>query len=295
MEKKLLVIVGPTASGKSKLAVFLAKKFNGEVVSADSRQVYKYLDIGSGKITKKEMEGIPHHLLDVANPKRKFTVAQYQKLAQKAIEKIMEKKKLPILCGGSGFYIKAVIEGLQIPKVPPDWKFRKKLEKKSAKELYEKLKKLDPERAKTIDPKNKRRLIRALEIIKKLKKVPKLKKIPPPYKILIIGIKKSKKQLKILIKKRLKKRLKKGLIAEVKKLRKYGLSFKRLKEFGLEYKWVALYLEKKISYQEMVKNLLKDIERFAKKQISFFKKLKGVKWVKNYKEAQNLVRRFLLS
>jgi tRNA dimethylallyltransferase len=199
------------------------------------------------------------------------------------------------LCGGSGFYIKAVIEGLQIPKVPPDWKFRKKLEKKSAKELYEKLKKLDPERAKTIDPKNKRRLIRALEIIKKLKKVPKLKKIPPPYKILIIGIKKSKKQLKILIKKRLKKRLKKGLIAEVKKLRKYGLSFKRLKEFGLEYKWVALYLEKKISYQEMVKNLLKDIERFAKKQISFFKKLKGVKWVKNYKEAQNLVRRFLLS
>ena len=165
--KKLVVIVGPNASGKSDLAVKLAKKFNGEVVSADSRQVYKGMDIGTGKITKEEMQGIPHYLLDVASPKRRFSVAQYQKKAIEAIKKIQKKGKLPILCGGTGFYVQAVVDGLVFPKVKPDWKLRKKLEQKSAKGLYEYLKKLDPERAKTIEKDNKRRLIRAIEIVLK--------------------------------------------------------------------------------------------------------------------------------
>ncbi|MDP2967519.1 MAG: tRNA (adenosine(37)-N6)-dimethylallyltransferase MiaA, partial [bacterium] len=168
--KKLIVILGPTASGKSELAVRLAKKFNGEVISADSRQVYKGMDIGTGKITKKEMQNIPHHLLNVTSPKRRFTVAQYRKLALKAIDKIFKKGKIPILCGGTGFYIQAVVDGIVIPEVKPDWRLRSNLEQLSTEELFNRLKKLDPKRAKTIDKKNRRRLIRALEIVIKTKK-----------------------------------------------------------------------------------------------------------------------------
>lgn len=292
--KKLIVILGPTASGKSELAIKLAKKFNSEVISADSRQVYKGMDIGTGKVTKKEMKGIPHYLLDVASPKRKFTVAQYQKLAIKTINKIFRKGKIPILCGGSGFYIQAVVDGLVIPEVPPDWKLRKKLERKPVKELYNILKKIDPQRAKTIEKENPRRLIRAIEIAKKRGRVPILKKKPLPYPILMIGIKKEKKELSLLIKKRLLKRLKKGMIAEVRRLKNSGISFKRLEEFGLEYRWLARYLQKKVTYQEMLEKLQKDIENYAKRQMTWFKKDKRIHWVKNYQEAEKLTKKFLL-
>ncbi|MBU4078319.1 tRNA (adenosine(37)-N6)-dimethylallyltransferase MiaA, partial [Patescibacteria group bacterium] len=166
---KIIVVVGPTASGKSDLAVEIAKKYNGEVVSADSRQVYKGMDIGTGKITQKEMQGIKHYLLDVASPKTRFTVAQYQKKANQAIGEIIKKEKLPILCGGTGFYIQSIVDNIAIPKVKPDLKLRKNLEKQSAEELFEQLKKLDSERAKNIDKYNKRRLIRAIEIVLKTK------------------------------------------------------------------------------------------------------------------------------
>jgi len=149
---KLIVIVGPNASGKSELAVALAKKFNGEVISADSRQVYKGMDIGSGKIKKSETKGIPHHLLDVASPKSVFTVTRYRQLALKAVEKIRRAGKIPILCGGTGFYIQAVIDGITIPQVKPDWKLRQQLEKLPAEKLYSILRKLDPDRAKSIEP-----------------------------------------------------------------------------------------------------------------------------------------------
>ena len=293
MEKKLIVILGPTASGKSELAVKIAKTFNGEVISADSRQVYKGMNIGTGKITKKEMQGIPHHLLDVASPKRKFTVFQYQKLAQKAINKIFKKGKIPILCGGTGFYIQAVVDGIIIPQVPPDWRLRKKLEKKSKKELYQILKKLDPKRAKTIEKENPRRLIRAIEIAKKIGSVPPLNKKPLPYPVLMLGIKKEKKELSSLIKKRLLKRLKSGLIAEVKSLKNSGLSWKRLEEFGLEYRWVARYLQKKINYQGMLEKLQKEIEKFAKRQMTWFKRDKRIIWLKNYKATEKLIKEFL--
>lgn len=295
MEKdKLIVILGPTSSGKSALAVKLAKKFNGEIISADSRQVYKGMDIGTGKMTKSEMRGIPHYLLDVASPKRKFTVVQYRKLALKAINKILKKDKVPFLVGGTGFYIKAVVDGIIIPEVSPDWKLRKKLERKSAEELFEKLKKLDSKRARTIERKNKRRLIRALEIIIKTgKPVPKLKYAPPPYKVLIIGIIKSKKELKKLIKKRLIKRLRVGMLNEVQRLRKSGLSWKRLEEFGLEYKWCSMFLQKKISYKEMVRRLQKEIENYARRQMTWFKRDKRTYWTKNYQETEKLVKGFL--
>ena len=303
--KKIIVILGATASGKSDLAVKIAlwlsskkikKEFKiegAEIISADSRQVYRGMDIGTGKITKEEMKGIPHHLLDVASPKRNFTVAQFVDLAKKAISKIFKKKKIPIICGGTWFYIYALVDGYTFPRVKPDWKLRRKLEKKSKEELFEELKKLDPERAKTIDPHNKRRLIRAIEIAKKLGKVPPLKKQPLPYPVLFLGIEKNFSELKKLIEKRLLKRLKQGMIEEVKKLRESGVSWKKLESFGLEYEWIAKYLQGKIEKEEMIKKLQKDIEKFAKKQIKVFKKDERVVWIKNEREAKKAVRKFL--
>src|SRR3989344_5362132 len=165
MRDMLIVILGPTTSGKTDLSMKLAKRFGGEIVSADSRQVYHRLNIGSGKITNKEMQGIPHYLLGVASPKRKFTVAHYQKLAMSAIKKIQAKGKIPLLVGGSGLYIQSVVDGIVIPEVKPNWKLRQQLEKKSVEELFLMLKNLDPLRSRNIDHKNPRRLIRAIEIV----------------------------------------------------------------------------------------------------------------------------------
>jgi tRNA dimethylallyltransferase len=293
MRKKLIAILGPTASGKTELAIKLAKKFNGEIVSADSRQVYKGMDIGTAKPTKKEMKGIPHHLLNVASPKRKFTIAQYRKLALKAIEKIQKKGKIPFLVGGTWFYIRAIVDGLVIPEVPPDWKLRRKLEKKSPKELYKILKKLDPKRAKTIEKENPRRLIRAIEICKKIGKVPPLKFNPLPYPVLMIGIKRKKKELKERIRKRFFEWLKKGLILEVIRLRKMGVSFKRIEEFGMHYREIAKYLKGEISEKEMIENSIREIQNYAKKQLNWFKKDKRVKWVKDLREAEKLVKKYL--
>jgi tRNA dimethylallyltransferase len=293
LKKKLIVVLGPTASGKTELAIKLAKKFNGEIVNADSRQVYKGMDIGTAKPTKKEMEGIPHHLLDAASPKRKFTIAQYRKLALKAIEKIQRKGKIPFLVGGTWFYIRAIVDGLIIPEVPPNWKLRKELEKKTPKELYKILKKLDPERAKTIEKENKRRLIRAIEICKKIGKVPPLKFNPLPYPVLMIGIKRKKKELMERIRKRFFEWLKRGLILEVINLRKMGVSFERIEEFGMHYREIARYLQGKISEKEMIENSIKEIQNYAKKQLNWFKKDKRVKWINNYREAEKLVRDYL--
>lgn len=290
--KKLIVILGLTASGKTELSIRLAKKFNGEVVSADSRQVYKGMDLGTGKITKKEMESIPHYLLDVASPKKRFSVVQYQKLALGTIEKILKKGKVPFLVGGSPFYLYSIIENWLFPKLKPDRKLREKLEKKTAKELFEMLKKLDKERAKTIEKENKRRLVRAIEIAKKLGRVPPLEK-NLQFNCLLIGIKKSKKELSHLIKTRLKKRFEQGMIEEVKKLLQEGVGWKRLEEFGLEYRWIARYLQNKISREEMIKNLQKDIEKFSKRQMTWFKRDKRIKWLKSYRGTEKLVKNFL--
>lgn len=296
--RKLIVVLGPTASGKSELAVKLAKKFKGEVISADSRQVYRGLDIGTGKITKKEMRGVPHHLLDVASPKRIFTVTNYRKLVLRAIEKIFQKNKLPILCGGTAFFTKAVVEGIMIPEVKPDWKLRKKLGKKPVKELFRMLKKLDPRRARNIDPANPRRLIRAIEIVLTTKKpVPEFQKNPLPYPVLFLGIKKEKKELSSLIRKRLLKRLKKGMLNEVKKLHNPpaggGISWKKLDSFGLEYRWLSLFLQKKITYDEMIERLQKDIEHFAKRQMLWWKHDRRIKWIKKAKQAEKITKKFL--
>ena len=308
MNEKVVVILGPTASGKSDLAVKLAKKFNGEIISADSRQVYKGLDIGSGKVPRDKKpprnhkleaksyfhKGIPHHLLDVANPKEIFTVKQFKKLAQDKIKEIQKRGKLPIICGGSGFYIQAVVDNISLPEVEPNIQLRKNLEKKSTKELGKILKKLDARRFKTIDAKNPRRLIRAIEIAKALGKVPKLKK-NKTAKILQIGIEIFDTGLKTKIKGRLLLRIKKGMVKEVKNLHATGLSWKRLENLGLEYRYVALYLQGKISKKEMIEKLKSEIWKYAKRQRTWFKKDKRIKWFnpKEAKKIEQTIRDFL--
>lgn len=282
MDKKekprVIALVGPTASGKSDLAVFLAQKIAGEVISADSRQVYKDLDIGTGKITKKEMEGVPHHLLDVVSPKKTYTVAQFKKDAEKAIEDIVASGKTPIVCGGTGFYIDALLLGQSFPEVKPDKKLRENLEKKSAVQLFARLKKLDPNRAKTIDPQNKVRLIRAIEITNSLGKVPKQKSLVP-YDVVWIGIDIPKEKLTERIHARLITRLKKGMVAEAKKLHEEGLSYKRMRELGLEYRYLADFLQNKISKEEMIEGLDKAIRDYAKRQMTWFKRNKKIHWI----------------
>lgn len=307
-DSKLIVILGPTASGKTGLSLKLAEKFGGEIISADSRQVYKGMDIGSGKVTKKEMGKIPHYLLDAASPRQRFTMAQYQRLALKAIRNIQKRGKLPILVGGTGFYIQSIVDGIVIPEVKPDWKLRQKLAKIPLCELVKQLQELDPARAGIIDQNNPRRVVRALELALKLGgPIPTLQQTGTGFKTLILGIKKDSKELKILIAKRLKTRLKPArnaasiataggngaMISEVKKLRKNGLSWKRLEEFGLEYRFVAQYLQNKIAYQEMIGRIQIESEHYAKRQMTWFKRDKRIIWIKNYKEAEKLTKNFL--
>ena len=266
--KKVLVILGPTASGKSALAVKLARIFNGEIISADSRQVYTGLDIGTGKITKKEMCGIPHYLINVADPKRQFTVSRYRELGLEALKNILSKGKLPIVVGGTGFYIDALAGTINFPDVAPNKKLRKRLSKKSAAALFKILRKKDPDRAKTIDSKNKVRLIRALEIIDAIGKVPVLKSNSSDN-FVYIGIKPDDLDRRIY--KRLRKRLP-NIIREARKLHANGLSYKRMYVLGLEYRYAEMYLQNKINLKEMTEMLNTAIRQYAKRQMTWFKR-----------------------
>jgi tRNA dimethylallyltransferase len=290
---KLLVICGPTAVGKSDLAVQLAeyireKKLGGfsgaEVISADSRQVYTGLDIGTGKITPAEMRGIPHHLLDIADPQERFTTIHWKQQAEKAIADISARGKLPIICGGTGFYISTLIDNLGFPDVEADTDEQKELEAKSVDELFLELKKVDPARSSTIDPKNKRRLARAIIIARSLGAVPPVTQpTEPPYDVCMIGINLPPEELKARIHTRLIKRLDGGMIEEAKRLHAEalagaGLSYERMEELGLEYRYLAYFLKNELTREELIERLSSKIWQYAKRQMTWFKRDARIKW-----------------
>lgn len=306
-KQKLIVILGPTATGKSDLAVDLAlqlQKEKGrkcEIISADSRQVYKGLDIGSGKITKKEMRGVAHHCLDIASPfsKHAFTMADFQKHATRAIEEIYSRGNIPILCGGTGFYIQSIVDGLILPDIKPDAKLRKKLESYSTEKLIGILQKLDPARLESIDKNNRVRLIRAIEIAEELGSVPKLKKVHK-YNTLIFGLDGNDVVLKEKIYKRILSRIKKGMINEARKLHDNGLSYKKMRQFGLEYGLLADHLQGKLTREKFIERLNFDIWHYVKRQRAWFKRDKRIQWLdisKTYKKdlAEFIFKKFLTS
>ncbi len=289
---KIIAIVGPTSSGKTALSVWLAKKIGGEIISADSRQVYKGLNIGTGKVTKKEMEGIPHHLLDVANPKKRFTVDDFVKRANKEHSTILKNKKTALLVGGTGLYVDMFLGRMSYPEVPPNPSLRAKLEKKSAVELFAMLQKLDPERAKTIEKQNPRRLVRAIEIAKHLGKNP-APLVEQKYEILWLGLNPGEEILRKKIRTRLNLRIKSGMIMEAKKLHQAGLSYKRMDELGLEYRYLAKLLQNKITKQEFEAVLEREIFQYAKRQMRWFKRNQEIVWITSNDQAAKAAKKFI--
>jgi tRNA dimethylallyltransferase len=306
-KQKLIAIVGTTASGKTGLAVKLCLAFNGEVISADSRQVYKGMDIGTGKdlIEYRVKKGnkyidIPYHLIDVVTPKRRFTLASYQKKAFRAIDDILASGKNVFLVGGTGLYSQAVIDNYNLSFVKPNLKLRKELDKLEIVDILNKLKKVSKlnkkEFKKITKEKNKRRLVRYLEFCLTTKKPLKdlFTKQEPRYEVLIIGLTFDKDVLESRIRKRLKDRLEKeDMLGEVERLRSEGLSWKKLEEFGLEYKYLSLYLKGNISYEQMFEEIVRASVQFAKRQLTWFKKDKRTIWIKNNTEAKKRIKEFL--
>ncbi len=291
----IISIIGPTASGKSDLAVFLAHKFNGEIISADSRQVYKGLDIATGKITKREMRGIPHHLLDVASPKRVFSVTQFQQKGRAAIRDILKRGKLPIVVGGTGFYIDALLMDMTLSPAKPNMSLRKELDKLSTDELYEKLQALDDERAQSIDRHNRVRLIRAIEIATQYGKVAPVT-TTSPYDVCTIGIAVEKETLYERVVARIHSRIKRGMFREFARLHAEGLSYARMHMLGLEYRLGAQLLRKDIDRAEFVALLTTQTMQYAKRQHTWFKRNTATHWVPfadREIKAEEIVRAFI--
>lgn len=285
------MIVGPTASGKTSLSIELAKAYDGEIVSADSRQVYRGLDLGSGKVTLAEMQGVPHHLIDVADPRDTYTVTDFVHDARAAIADILARGKLPIIVGGSFFYVDALLGRISTPEVEPDPALRRELENRSTEELFGELMVRDPVRAKDIDRHNPRRLVRALEIIAARGSVP-----PPvsdePYNALVLGIEIDKGRLHESIYNRLLERFNAGMLDEVRTLHKNGLSHERMEDLGLEYRYLSRHLQGLMSYNEMVETLETRIRQFAKRQMTWLKRDTTIQWT-SIENASDQVQDFL--
>ena len=275
MLPKLIVIEGTNASGKSSLGVTLAARFGGEIVSADSRQVYERLDLGSGKITPEEMNGVPHHLLNVRKPGEFFSMADFQRLAFEAIDGIIARGHVPFLVGGTGLYVDAVADGYELSDRAPDHSLRAHLETFDTPALYEMLKEKLPDTE--IDPRNRHRVMRALERIEADDFRPAGKS--PRYTLLKLGVTWPRAVLKQRIDERLEKRLQEGMVDEVKALLDEGISEEFLVKLGLEYKYLTWYLTRKIGYEQMVEELGNAIKKFAKRQMTWFRRDDRIHWL----------------
>ena len=275
MLPKLIVIEGTNASGKSSLGVELAGRFGGEIVSADSRQVYERLDLGSGKITPEEMKGVPHHLLNVRKPGEFFSMADFQRLAFDAVDGILSRGRVPFLVGGTGLYVDAVADGYELSDRAPDHSLRARLETYDTPALYNMLKDKLPDT--DIDPRNRHRVMRALERLEADDWHPSAKK--PRYSLLKLGVTWPREILKQRIDERLEKRLAAGMADEVKALLDEGISEEFLVKLGLEYKYLTWYLTGKIGYGQMVEELGNAIKKFAKRQMTWFRRDPRIHWL----------------
>ena len=279
-KQKVIAIVGPTASGKTALSIALAQHFGSEVISADSRQVYHGMDLGTGKVTPKEMAGVPHHLIDIADPiTDTYTGSDFIRDAKAAITDITGRGNLPIIAGGTFFYIELLRGTMQPAPVAPNKQLRTELETKSNLELFALLQAADPERAATIDQDNPRRLIRALEIIDALGVVPPVIPTESDYRWLTIGIDIPTDILNARIYERIMTRLDTGMIEEVDALQKNGVSWERLEDFGLEYRYIARFLRDQITRDIMIQELAAKTRQFAKRQRLWLKRDPGIVWL----------------
>lgn len=289
---RIIALVGPTASGKTALGIYLAKKFHGEIISADSRQVYCGLDIGTGKVTKKEMAGVPHYLLDVISPKKQFTVSDFVQHASEAADSIQQANHLPFVVGGTGLYTDTFLGRMTYAEVPPNPALRAELEKKPAPELFAQLQKIDPRRAATIEKENPRRLIRAIEIAKAIGASP----LPTPtqhYDVLWLGLAPTQETLYANIRTRLLARIQEGMVQEAQQLHAQGLSYKRMDALGLEYRFLSQLLQHTISKEDFVSGLECAIQHYAKRQMRWFKRNQNIHWVQTKEEAAEKVRAFI--
>jgi tRNA dimethylallyltransferase len=302
-KEKVIVILGPTASGKTALAVKLAYNFSGEIISADSRQVYIGMDIGTGKDLAEYSifnKAIPYHLIDVYDPKKVFSLAKYQAMAFLSIKDILKRKQLPFLVGGSGLYLQAVVDNYLLSAIKPVFGQRMEYENLELEELQKRIKKINFKFFKSInnsDLNNKRRLARYLEVLS-IEKDFSPKKGESKYDFLILGLNPKREIIKDKIYNRLVKRLEdEDMIGEVKKLNESGISFSRLESFGLEYKYIAWYLQNKINYKQLVDQLFLAISRFSKNQVSWFRRWEKqgveINWVNNYDEAEQKIKEFI--
>jgi tRNA dimethylallyltransferase len=275
--QKLIAIVGPTGSGKSRLALKLAKIFRGEIVGADSRQVYRYMDTGTAKPTAEELVSIPHHLIDIINPDDEFSLAQFKDLASKAIFAIQNRQNIPILVGGTGQYVWAVLEGWEIPHVPPNLDYRQSLEKKATGEgidgLYKLLLDSDPVAAQKIDKRNVRRVIRALEVVHQTKFPFSLlqNKRNLPYEVLILGLTAERSKLYGRVDARVDEMIRQKLVAEVEKLMGLGYCPDLPSMSGIGYRQINRYLKGEISIEEAVRQIKMETHRFIRHQYAWFR------------------------
>lgn len=291
---KLIVIAGTTASGKSDLGVELAKRFDGEVISADSRQVFRGLDLGSGKITPEETQGIPHHLIDICEPGDFFSVHDFQRLAYSAIDDVLARGKLPFLVGGTGLYVSSVTEGYDMSAFEPDLAYRDELEKLSTPQLYALLMEKAPDM--DVDPRNRNRVMRRLEKLHAGDDHQPQNK--PRYDCLKLGVAFDRPTLKQRIDERLLRRMQVGMVEEVRNLLDAGASVEFMLKLGLEYRFITQYLTGEISSEEeMCAQLSLAIKRFAKRQMTWFRRDKAIHWLDmqadSAAEADALIRAFL--
>jgi tRNA dimethylallyltransferase len=298
---KLVVIVGPTASGKTSWSLELAEKYNGEIISADSRQIYKKMSIGTAKVEgawKKDIyvvDGVNHYMLDFLDPGKSFTAAQFRDQAVKHIKRSIKSDKLPFLVGGTGLYVQTLIDNYDIPRVPPNKKLRSSLEAKDAKDLVDLLKQLDPKIVETIDKKNKRRLVRALEvcIFTGLPFSEQRLKNDPIFDVLVIGVDVPRELLYDRIEHRVDDMIDNGLEKEIRGLRRQKYSWDMPSMLGIGYRQFRDYLDGDEPIEAAIKKLKRDTKRFARRQLTWFRRDKRIKWVSTCKDADKLIREFL--